>query len=101
VGAWALPASVQGLPYVIRAPIPDLNSLERDRDPAWIHVPGAWWGVAQAAVQGAVLAGQKPELLAEGLARNLGLAPAVSTEGTGGSSGEDEDHREPVEGAGQ
>lgn len=45
VGAWALPASTLDLPFVVRRPIRSPADLDLEQDPAWIHVPGAWWGV--------------------------------------------------------
>ncbi|MEC8423833.1 MAG: hypothetical protein VX000_08655 [Myxococcota bacterium] len=47
VGAWALPASTLDLPFVVRRPIRSPIDLDLEQDPAWIHVPGAWWGVVE------------------------------------------------------
>jgi dienelactone hydrolase len=103
VRAWALPASALNLPYVIRDPIVDLSSIQPERDPAWIHVPGAWWGVSQAVVDGAQMSSADPTMLAQELARSLGVSGLASElpKGTGGSAGQDQDDGEPVQGTGQ
>ena len=67
VRAWAVPAAALGLPWVARDPVRDPRRLGAD-DPAWVHVPGAWWGGMDALLQGARAEGSAPGALAGALA---------------------------------
>ena len=55
--AWGLAASASGLPFVVRDPVLRLDQVDPEKDPAWIHVPGAWWGGAPSALAGALAQG--------------------------------------------
>lgn len=68
VGAWGLPASALGLPFVVRRPLRRTADLELMTDPPWVHVPGAWWGVAEGRLALAVATGETPDPLARSLA---------------------------------
>ena len=67
VRAWGLPASAVGLPFVVRDPVRTLDDLDPTRDPAWVHVPGAWWGSVDSALSGALLMSGDPARLAQQL----------------------------------
>jgi dienelactone hydrolase len=41
---WGIVASETGLPFVVEDPVESLADLDPDRDPGWVHVPGAWTG---------------------------------------------------------
>lgn len=58
--AWGLPAAASGLPYVIHDPVLTLGELDPERDPAWIHVPGAWWGGLETVYRGSLAMGDDP-----------------------------------------
>ena len=70
VRAWAVPAAGAGLPFAVRGPIDAPGDLILDQDPAWVHVPGVWWGGMDAVRAAAVGAGDAATA-AEALARSL------------------------------
>ena len=43
----ALVAAGTGLDYVVLDPIRTPAHIDPEQDPAWIHVPGAWWGALE------------------------------------------------------
>jgi dienelactone hydrolase len=67
VRAWGLPASALGLPFVVREPLRSAAAVDPARDPAWVHVPGAWWGAMDAALAPALATGDDPLSLAAAL----------------------------------
>ena len=71
VRAWGLVAAGTGLPYVVREPIQTPAVVDPSRDPAWLHVPGAWWGALEPVWAGAVASGDDPATLARALSRQL------------------------------
>ena len=71
VGAWAMPASAIGLPLVVRRPLRSTADLDLSTDPGWVHVPGAWWGVAGDRLDAAVSSGEAADDLAAALAGAL------------------------------
>ena len=81
VRAWAMPALATGLPVVVRDPVLQPQQVDPARDPAWIHVPGAWWGATQALLDRAAATGSQPEALARALAQLVGAAPTVAPAG--------------------
>jgi dienelactone hydrolase len=50
-GPWALIAAKLGLPYGLVEPLPTVDRA--DGAPPWVHVPGAWTGIMDAAIAGA------------------------------------------------
>ncbi len=72
VRAWGLVAAGTGLPYVVRDPVLRLDQVDPQRDPAWIHVPGAWWGAVEAGLVGARAMGPDPVALAQQLREDHG-----------------------------
>jgi len=68
VRAWGLPVAASGLPFVVRDPLLDVHDVDVDRDPAWVHVPGAWWGTTERLLSRALATGEDPEALARALA---------------------------------
>lgn len=44
VGPWAIPAAASGAPWVGRAPLRSAAEVDPGAHPAWVHVPGGWWG---------------------------------------------------------
>jgi len=74
VRAWAVPSAALGLPWVVRDPVRDPRRLGAD-DPAWVHVPGAWWGAMDGLLQGARAEGESPAELAAALRSALPAPP--------------------------
>ena len=70
-GAWALPAQTTGLPFVVKDPIPDPSRIDVATDPAWVHVPGAWWGVMTACLSASVQDGSDAAALVAALRSTL------------------------------
>ncbi len=66
-GAWAVAAAASGAPTVLRDPQRSLQELDPQRDPTWVHVPGAWWGGLDALYEGALATGSDPATLSGAL----------------------------------
>ncbi len=69
-GAWAVPAAASGLPFGVVRPLRRPGDRLPDRDPAWVHVPGIWWGGMDAVLAKARFVVADPAALA------LALAPS-------------------------
>ena len=54
---WGLVAGGHGVPFVVVDPLTDLSAL-RGTDPHWVHVPGAWDGVARSRIEDAAATGE-------------------------------------------
>ncbi len=77
VRSWGLAAAGASLPFVVRDPLRELDQVDPSLDPAWVHVPGAWWGSVESALNGAKITGEDPGSLAAALARGLDLGEPV------------------------
>ena len=53
---WGLVAGGHGVPFAVVDPLTNVSGL-RTTDPHWVHVPGAWDGVAATRVEGASVVG--------------------------------------------
>jgi dienelactone hydrolase len=67
VGPWAIPAAASGVPWVGRAPLHSAQELDPATHPAWVHVPGGWWGGLETLYASALALGDEPEPLIEAL----------------------------------
>jgi len=67
--AWGLVAGSTGLPFVVEDPIRSLNDLDAERDPPWVHVPGAWQGSMDAVLSGALAVGSDANELVSAISR--------------------------------
>ena len=82
VRAWGLVASGLGLPFVWRDPLTEIEDLDPSRDPEWVHVPGAWWGVCRDRSALALETGEEAKALALRLAEGIaGSAAGASPAG--------------------
>lgn len=63
---WGLVASTLRVPFVVHQPVRDLAEVEQT-DPPWIHVPGAWEGVATERLELALAAGPDAASLVQAL----------------------------------
>lgn len=77
VRAWGLVAGAGGVPFVVREPLVRLDQVRPELDPPWVHVPGAWWGAAEAALDGAIARGEEPAALATALSEAVSAAASV------------------------
>lgn len=87
-GAHAVAVAGSGLPFVLRDPVRKPSEVDVETDPAWVHVPGAWWGGLAPLYADALAVGEDPGELARRLTAHL-AAPQDGGEddGTSGESG--------------
>ncbi len=82
VGAWGLPASAAGLPFVVRRPIHRLDELVIDRDPAWVFVPGGQEGEWERRLGAALATGAEPGPLGHALLSTISAPSAPAGPGS-------------------
>ncbi len=67
VGAWSVAAAASGVRWVGRAPPRSIGDIDPERDPAWVHLPGGWWGGLEPLYANAAATGDDPAALVEAL----------------------------------
>ncbi len=67
VGPWAIAAGAAGGSWVGRDPLRSVAEVDPASHPAWIHVPGIWWGGLERLYLGALALGDEPAPLIEAL----------------------------------
>jgi len=77
VGAWAVAAAASGAPLVLRDPLSALEQVDPNADPAWVHIPGGWWGGLEQLYAPALATGSDPALLIAALTEQ----PSADAEG--------------------
>jgi len=68
VGGFGIAVAGSGVPYVLRSAPTRPEDLDLGRDPAWVHVPGLWWGGLPDLTSGAIASGDDAHQLAATLA---------------------------------
>jgi dienelactone hydrolase len=78
-GPWAIAAAASGAPWVGRTPLHSLDQVDPVAHPAWVHVPGGWWGGLEELYGHALAMGDDPNALIEALeaARPSAAAPSA------------------------
>ena len=77
VRGYALVAAGTGIEYAVLDPIRTFADIELENDPAWIHVPGAWWGAIDASWKGARAVSTEREALVSALQTYLVPPPHI------------------------
>jgi dienelactone hydrolase len=64
---WGLVAAATGIRFVVHDPISSVEQIVPSLDAPWVHVPGAWSGAAEKALNGAMKQGGDPAELVKAL----------------------------------